>query len=170
MFVFTNDKSLQTDQSTEGEFTFGGKNFNIIFNEPAEGYGGKSGLLFEETFHAGQFLEGKAWFTKSKNGAWSGNGVDVYDEYYAKSFAATAPGVRLSYERSGLNIQTQLGIVSSLTPHMARRYLIEGTTGFSQGNKIGYPAAYPNLSTANTNSPYKEKRVNGNIYAYPAKN
>ena len=45
--------------------------------------------LFEETFHAGQFLDGAFGFVQyTANGPWESFGIDVMDEVEAKMFAA----------------------------------------------------------------------------------
>ena len=57
-FVFNLDSKAK-----EGEVSYDGQNVNVTIGDPRDGYGtpsGIAGILFEETKHAEQVLDGKA--------------------------------------------------------------------------------------------------------------
>jgi hypothetical protein len=76
-------------------------------------WGSKSNYsLFEETFHAGQFLDGAFGFVQYKtNGSWEPFGVDVVDEVEAKMFAV-----------KGSNNIGDIGIMQSMNSEDMRVY------------------------------------------------
>ncbi len=83
-FVFNFDAN-----ATEGGVTYDGANVNVTIGEPGEAYGtdvGAERILFEETKHAEQILDGKVHFEKNLNGDWRTN-TRLENEVEAKMFA-----------------------------------------------------------------------------------
>jgi RHS repeat-associated protein len=153
MFNFT----MRTDgnQRLAGSVSYDGVQINIVFGE-GESQGGWSvaGVLFEETFHATQILDGKTYFVNVGENKWL-SVVDIYDEVEAKRFALTAPGNNMYCSSNGISaIRTQAGMISqesdqqaaynlshSYTESGTKRVTIDGITTYSKV-QVTITAAY----------------------------
>lgn len=176
-FVFNFDASAK-----EGSLSYDGSNVNITIGEPGDGYGtkvGAEGILFEETKHAEQVLDGKVYFQNS-NGTW-GVATGIYNEVEAKMFAADQLGVQRTYTitdpASGLTYEspTQLGYMkyhakSDIERTNFLQHNTNGITAYGQNGRsatVNIPAAYPNLSLAPPINILTQRTKTDKIFGYP---
>jgi RHS repeat-associated protein len=146
------DSYSSSDKSEEGAVTTDGKKVFVAFGEPDEGYGSRSNLLFEETYHALQVETGSMKIVKNSTGTGYGFSGDALNaEYGAKSLSTSAPGSSLSYKNAnGLKIETQIGLIKRLDPQEGKRYLTDGYSKIYPGDNnatysTDYLAPYPHL-------------------------
>jgi hypothetical protein len=183
-FHITTDTNRMINSNSEGEFYYDGVEFFIIFNEnPDEKYGSDVGAMFEEMYHAKQFLDGKVWFENPTGAGWVPIGGNALIEYEAKKFASTARNYGETYSRIvvsepplivTLSAKTQLKLISVMNQQEGINYLTQGYSYITYDNKTGqpynleYPAAYPEYLNTPTNiSNRANKQITNSIYAYP---
>ena len=132
MFTFTDDGSSLGDElglfSSEGD----GHNFNIIVPNHSSGekseliklYGGRGGLLAEETFHATQLINGDV-IAKGAGFA-TGKSTAIAAEIDAKIFAASSGmGFNITTNYMGyvdFGVITQLGLISKTNGNRSTIY------------------------------------------------
>jgi len=173
-FVFNFDANAK-----EGLVSYDGTNVNVTIAEPGDAYGtkvGAEGILFEETKHAEQVLDGKSVFTSNGKGGF-GSSNNLQNEIDAKTFAGQQLGVVTYYTdpSSGFNIPTQLGYMKSFAKTNDDRalFLATGASNLSvygEGGKKGIAnigAAYPKLNLLPLNNALKVRTKNDAIFGYP---
>lgn len=130
--------------------------------------------MFEEVKHSEQFLDGRVWFQKNSKGTW-GAAMSIEAEYDAKKFVVDQLGTADKYTVDGFKVPTQLGIIKSSNPGVAKNYLVNGLqdykvygdNGKTGTVKIGGAyAGYPMVNPINT---YKERTKTETVFAYPYK-
>ncbi len=175
-YVFQENNNITNPKGNkiDGKFSYDGTNFNIEYSAGSPEFGGGlSGVLFEETFHAKQFTQGKFTFENHGNGFEPGQ-LDANDEVEAKRFAITAPGYRSTFNGSSGSASTQLGFIAKSRNAEAIKFLIYGGSDLMHKSNGGtvtntYLPSYPGLSSNQQNSNLSEKTFNSNIVGYPFK-
>jgi RHS repeat-associated protein len=175
-FVFRFDPN-----ATEGLVSYDGSNVNIRIGEPGSGYGtnvGAEGILFEETKHAEQVLDGKTIFGKKSDGTW-GASTNIQNEVEAKTFVSDNLHINRTYteNQSGSNFQvpTQLGYMKYDLSTNAQRatFLQQGASGLSvagdlnRRGTINIPGAYPNLNNLPIMNTLTQRTKTNQIFGYP---
>ena len=175
-FVFNLDPNAK-----EGLVSYDGTNVNITIGDPGDAYGtasGAEGILFEETKHAEQVLDGKTYFGLNSSGKW-GAATNLQNEIEAKMFAADQLGVNKYYteQQSGSNLQipTQLGYLkySAKTETDKMLFLRNGvqnifvTGANGRTGTANLTGAYPTLTGAPVNNPLTQRTKTDKIFGYP---
>lgn len=180
-FYITNEVSYLRNPKSEGEFHYDGSRFIIIFKDnPNLKFGNRAGAMFEEFYHASQFLEGKIWFEKH-NHHWLAIGSNALIEYEAKKFATNAYNYGDTYKHifdinniySYIYAKTQLGLIAEMNQGAGMYFLTNGHIYYKPDingkvRAISYDAPYPELLNVSTIIPNRQKKqITNLIYAYP---
>jgi len=180
-FYITNETNYLRNSESDGEFYYDSNRFVIVFkNNPDKKYGNRAGAMFEEFYHAKQFLDGKVWFVKHNN-SWIVSGGNALIEYEAKNFATNAKNYGDNYRHTFDNnapsiyvlAKTQLGLISEMNQNQGIFFLTRGYSykvydTQSQERTINYDAPYPEFLNIPTNITNRlNKQTTNSIYAYP---
>jgi len=174
-FVFNFDA-----KATEGAVTYDGKDVNVTIGEPGDAYGtnvGAGGILFEETKHAEQILDGKVHFEKNSSGDWKTN-ARLENEVEAKLFVSKELGFNRYYtdKTSGFDVPTQLGYLNSLKKADDRMlFLRNGAQNINVVNNsngarrtANITGAYPTLTNIPSGVNLTQRTKNDKIFGYPS--
>ncbi len=175
-FIFNFDES-----TTEGLVSYDGKDVNIKIAEPGDAYGtkiGAEGILFEETKHAEQVLDGKTFFGLNASGKW-GASTNLQNEIEAKMFAGQELGIKKYYteQESGseFHVPTQLGYLKYFAKTDADKmlYLNSGVKDLSVSStngkfsSVNINGTYPKLLGTAVNNPLTERTKTSQLFGYP---
>lgn len=170
------------EKAEAGSMRYDGVKINLTIGDPGKAFGTKNavaGILFEETKHAEQFLDGKTIFAKIDN-KWLTFG-NLQNEVEAKLFVANNLSIKKTYWTvDGFEVPTQLAYLKNIaaTDDERMNYLKFGAkdyplkvSGTSDILKFTIPPSYPELTTDKITNlfNFKQRTRNDNIYAYPEK-
>ena len=168
-------------EAPEGGVSSDGIDINVTINDPGETFGGGSdGILFEETKHVDQFLDGKTIFVSDNNSKFSLATSNVQNEVDAKQFAIDNLPINNTYTNNqGYYIPTDLGYLKNYckTNEQKVNFLRSGVENFnvtgrdtygqimtSSTNLRGLYSKYPNSSV---NNPLRAFTRNKDYFGYP---
>jgi hypothetical protein len=166
------------DSKKDGLFSYDGNKFYIEFSlNPSDKYGfGASGAMFEEVYHAKQFIDGKVGFEK-QGSLWGAVGLDAVDEFEAKEFALKSGDYRTKYNDGGFEVFTQAGYLLQLTRSEGIDYLVNGrvqrgafvkqANGTYLSRDYTHMPSYPGLSKKEVNSTLQIRTFSKKTVGYP---
>lgn len=162
----------------EGATTSDGVNVNVTINDLGPSFGGGAdGVLFEETKHVDQFLDGKATFEKQSNGRFKA-ASNIQNEVEAKQFAIDNLPISNFYRSpEGLDVPTQLGFLKKAKDYATKaNFLLNGASNInvsgidknhnSISGNVTIPAPYPGMPSTIINPPTIFTR-NDTLFGYP---
>lgn len=168
-FIYKYDQNAKT-----GTTSFDGKNITLTIGNPGKAYGTKdpvAGILFEETKHAEQFLDGKFPFLKGDKGWVAGAGLRL--EVEAKLFVANSLPIKNDYWET-YEVPTQLGYLKTIAASDVQRinYLKFGVVGYildtPQGSvKVNLSPSYPEMTDFIFDNTKTERVKDDKYFGYP---
>lgn len=165
-----------TESGKGGHLRFDGKQVIIEFGDAGIAYGGNANhILFEETKHAEQVLDGKIYFVDpDRDGNW-GIVTSIQVEVDAKLFVIDNLYYSKTYvdPKTQINCPTQLGMLARKreSPKAMRYFLKYGARNLKTVGEfiIDIPPAYPNYSIQ-TLIYYQRKIESDTVFTFPYKN
>ncbi|SDF70657.1 hypothetical protein [Chitinophaga filiformis] len=168
-FIYKYDENAKA-----GTTSFDGENITLTIGNPGKAYGAKdpvAGILFEETKHAEQFLDGKFPFLKGDKG-WV-TGASLRLEVEAKLFVANSLPIRNDYWET-YEVPTQLGYLKNIATSDVQRinYLKFGVVDYildtPQGSaKINLFPSYPGMTDFIFDNKKTERVKDDKYFGYP---
>jgi RHS repeat-associated protein len=171
-------------EATEGSTNFDGKDVNITIADVGDKYGNKkgggaAGILFEETKHAQQILDGKVTFQWDETAKKWDTNTSILNEIEAKLFVADQLGVNAHFrtqnsQGNDIWVPTMLYYLTKTAGDDLGKanYLIKGAQfkvldDKQQQQTVTQPGAYPYMRYQPVLNTLDKRTKNDKVFGYP---